>query len=122
MRKEIVKMSTSKRDELVPKTIILTRDFNHSDISTMCSGRGRSHGTSTLSSCLCGGNISDSSDDSSDDYSDVDGTNLAEKLKLMKEKAQKRKRNLKVLRWRLSETKKANMITTKTVKEMQHCN
>jgi hypothetical protein len=115
-------MSTSKRDELVPKAIILTRAFHHSDISTMCSGRGRSHGTNTLSPCLCGGNISESSDDSSDDSSDFDETNLAEKLKLMKDKAQKAKRNLKVLRWRLSKRKKANMMVTKTVKEMQHCN
>jgi hypothetical protein len=110
---------SNKRDELMPKTIILTRAFHHSDISTMSSGPGRSSCTNTLSTCLCGGvcggNISESSDDSSDDSSGDDGTNLAEKLKLMKRKAQKRKRNLKVLRWRLSERKKANMMATKTV-------
>ena len=120
-RKKFVEMSNN-RDELVPKTIILTHASHHSDISTMHSGPGRSSGTNTLSSCLCGGNISEYSDDSSDDSSDNDGTNLAEKLKLMKEKAQKRKRNLKVLRWRLSKRKKANMMVTETVKEMQHCN
>jgi hypothetical protein len=113
---------SSKRNELVPNTIILTCAFHHSDISTMSSGRERSSGMNTHSSCLCGGNISESSDDSSDDSSDNDGTNLAEKLKLMKEKARKRKRNLKVLRWRLSERKKGNMMVSKTVKEMQHYN
>ena len=118
MRKKFVEMSTSKRDELVPKAMILTHAFHRSDISTMCSWPGRSRGTNTLSSCLCGGNISDSSDDSLDD----DGTNLAEKLKLMKEKAKKRKRNLKLLRRRLSDINKAKMMVTKTVKEMQHCN
>ena len=111
---------SKQRNEQVPKTIILTPAFHHSDISTMGSGTGRSSGTNTLSSCLCWGNISESSDDSTDDSSHDDGTNLAEKLKLMKDKAQKAKRNLKVLRWRLSERKKANTMATKTVKEMQH--
>jgi hypothetical protein len=113
---------SNKRDELVPKTIILTHAFHHSDISTMSSGPGGSSGTNTLSSCLCGGNISEPSDDSSDDSSDDDGTNLAEKLKLMKGKAEKRKWNLKVLRWRLSERKKADMMVTETVENVQHCN
>jgi hypothetical protein len=43
MCKKFVKMSTSKRDELVPTTIILTHAFHHSDNSTMSGGRGR-HG------------------------------------------------------------------------------
>ena len=121
MCKKFVEMS-NKRNELVPETIILTCAFHHSDISTMSSWPGRSRGTNTLSSCLCGGNISESSDDSSDDSSDNDVTNLAEKLKLMKEKAQKRKWNLKVRRWRLSERNKANMMVTETVKNVRHCN
>ena len=82
---------SSKRGELVPKTNILTRAFHRSHISTMCSGRGGSSGTNTLSSRSCGGNISESYDDSSDDSSDDDGTNLAENLKLMKGEAHKRK-------------------------------
>jgi hypothetical protein len=92
---------SNKRNELAPETIICTCAFHQSDISTMSSWPGRSIviGTNTLSSCLCGGNISESSDDSSVE----DGTNLAEKLKLMKEKAKKRKRNLKLLRWSLYE-------------------
>ena len=113
---------SSKRDELVPKEIILTHAFHHSDISTMSNRQGGRSGTNTLSSCSCGGNISESYDDSSDDSSGDDGNNLAEKLKWMKEKAQKRKRKLKVLRWRLSKRKKDNMMVSETVKEMQHCN